>query len=248
MRRCAAACFAAGLAGAALASEPAATPYRPTLSNPAELSAPGHLELEAGWQRETGGGERRAAVPWLAKYAFSEDFGLLLGGEAAVWLRDAAGVRSSGHGDVSLALKFRRPLDGTSALGLEVGARLATASDGLGSGRNDYTVNGIYSGDFGPLRGDLNLGYTRLGDVPAGEGRDEAAWAIALSRALGVHWGAAAELSGTARRGARPASQFLAAVSYSVSPTLVLDAGAATALGGGAPDWTAFLGFTWLPR
>ncbi len=233
---------------AVLAAEPAATPYRPTLSNPAELSAPGYLELEAGWQRETGGGERRAALPWLAKYAFSEDFGVLLGGEAAVWLRDPAGVRRNGQGDMSLTLKFHRALAETSALGLEVGARLDTAANGLGGGRSDYTINGIYSGDFGPLRGDLNLGVTRLGSTAAGEGRDEAAWALALSRNLGGPWGAAVELSGTARRNARPTSLFLAAVSYAVSPTLVLDFGAATALTRVGPDLGLFLGFTWLPR
>lgn len=40
----------------ALADEaPAATPYRPTVSNPAELSAPGWLEVEAGLARTKGG-------------------------------------------------------------------------------------------------------------------------------------------------------------------------------------------------
>jgi hypothetical protein len=84
--------------------------------------------------------------------------------------------------------------------------------------------------------------------VAAGESRHQLAWAAGFSRELGECWGAIAGLSGATRRGARPASQLLAAISYAVSPTLVLDAGVATALTGDAPEWTAFLGFTWQIR
>ena len=41
-------------AGAVLADAPEVTPYRPTVSNPAALSAPGLLEFEAGVAREIG--------------------------------------------------------------------------------------------------------------------------------------------------------------------------------------------------
>ena len=68
MRQLAAAGFAAGLAGAAPASEPAATPYRPSVSSPAALPTPGYLELEAGWQK-AGGKETRSGLPLLLKYA-----------------------------------------------------------------------------------------------------------------------------------------------------------------------------------
>src|SRR5437016_3240382 len=37
------------------ADEPAATPYRPSVSTPAALSEPGWLEGELGWQRTSGG-------------------------------------------------------------------------------------------------------------------------------------------------------------------------------------------------
>jgi hypothetical protein len=54
-------------------SAPAATPYRPSLANPAELPAPGWLEFEAGWQRLSGGEDpRRDSLPVMAKLAFSE--------------------------------------------------------------------------------------------------------------------------------------------------------------------------------
>lgn len=134
MKQLAAAWFTAGLAGAALASEPPATPYRPSVSSPAALPAPGYLELEAGWQK-TGGEESRSGLPLLLKYAFSEDFGVLLGTEAAVSQVVPGASRQRGMGDSTLVLKWRRPLADGRALGLELGAKLATASDGLGSGR-----------------------------------------------------------------------------------------------------------------
>jgi len=43
------------LAAQAEDSTPTATPYRPTVSNPATLSEPGWLEMELGWQTTKSG-------------------------------------------------------------------------------------------------------------------------------------------------------------------------------------------------
>jgi hypothetical protein len=54
--------FSAGARAAG--DEPSTTPYRPSVSTPAALSAPGWLEIEAGWQHDdAGGGVRRDAIP-----------------------------------------------------------------------------------------------------------------------------------------------------------------------------------------
>lgn len=62
---CATLMLAFGTSGHA-AEEPSATPYRPTVSNPADLPLPGWLEFEAGGLR-TRGGElaRRDSFPYL---------------------------------------------------------------------------------------------------------------------------------------------------------------------------------------
>jgi len=61
--------IAAGVAGA---EEPEATPYRPTVSNPAALPVPGMPEIELGGLHTSGGSEQqRDGVPFLAKYAFN---------------------------------------------------------------------------------------------------------------------------------------------------------------------------------
>ena len=54
--------------------KPAATPYRPSVSTPAQLSAPGWLEVEGGVWRQLGNEARRDSVPWTAKLAFSDDW------------------------------------------------------------------------------------------------------------------------------------------------------------------------------
>ena len=47
----------APVARAAADDEPTTTPYRPSISTPAALSAPGWLEVEAGWQHDRAGAE-----------------------------------------------------------------------------------------------------------------------------------------------------------------------------------------------
>src|SRR5262245_41530826 len=67
-----------------------ATPYRPTVSNPAALPVPHHLEWEAGGLSLHGPGDNsRASVPYLLKYAFNEDVGVLVSGEGYVSSRTA---------------------------------------------------------------------------------------------------------------------------------------------------------------
>ncbi|RLJ68360.1 transporter [Sulfurisoma sediminicola] len=226
---------------------PAATPYRPTVSNPAELSAPGWLEVEAGHTRSKGGDAAwQDSTPWLLKLAFSEDFGILLGGDAALGETDAAGVRTRGHGDTTLTFKHHWGAGEDAAFGLEWGAKFATASNGLGTGKQDYVMNGIYSRDIGDVRIDANLGATRLGLETAGMARWQYAGAVAASRPLGERWSAALELSSSYRRGDATSSQWLAALGYAMTKRLVFDFGVDGRLTEAAPNWSAFLGVTYL--
>ena len=228
-------------------SEPAATPYRPTVSNPAELSAPGWLEMEAGVARSKGGGNAwQNDTPWLAKLAFSEDFGVLIGGDAWTRQTDASGAAHSGFGDTSLTLKHHWAVDEHSAWGLEWGAKFATAADGLGSGKTDYNFNGIYSRDIGDTRVDANIGAVRPGLDQAGLARWQYPWAVALSHPVGDDWSLAIEESGVHRRGAAQTTQLLLAASYSINKRLVVDGGMVSGISDAAPKWSAFLGVTYL--
>jgi hypothetical protein len=249
-------CVAAALAIAALrpaqaAAEddaPAATPYRPSVSTPAALSAPGWLEIEAGLQHDHESVvARRDSAPLTFKLAFTPDWGIRIGVNGWVHDRDDAGSEN-GVGDTSVVLKRRFAIDDASAFGLELGVLLPTGSGdlGSGSGKPDWALTGIYSADFGPWHTDINIVAARLGGPEAGTARTGLLLAAALSRALSDRWSVSAELSGAHRGGVDDTRQLLLATSYNVSRRLVVDVGAARSLRSGTPVWSAVTGFTWL--
>jgi hypothetical protein len=242
--------IAVSAAGAAFADDaPSAVPYRPSVSTPAALSAPGWLEVEAGYQHEHAeSGVVRLSAPVTLKLAFSADWGIRIGSDAWVQLQDESGGRSTGNGDTSIVVKRRFAVDDDSAFGLEGGVTLPSSRHGLGigSGKPDWALNAIYSADFGAWHTDLNAAATRVGASDPGTARTQWLGAASLSRSLDENWGIVGEFSGTTQHGADASRQLLVAASYNVSRRLVLDAGAARSLRSGAPVWSAFTGFTWL--
>jgi hypothetical protein len=239
--------FAMGglLSMANAADEFAPTPYRPTLSNPAELSVPGWLELEVGWL-DNRAGENRQSLPYLAKLAFNEDWGVMLGGE--LWIRDhLEETTSSGLGDTGVILKHRMPTsDKNQNFGIEAGVQFPTAKHGLGEGKTDYSVNGIYSLDFASeWRLDANLSATKLGSPDEGASSAAFLWATALSKQLGS-WTLAGEVSRTHQAGAPNSMQWLTEASYQVHPHVVLDAGFSIIQQTQGNGHTLFFGATWL--
>lgn len=226
---------------------PAVVPYRPSVSTPAQLSAPGYLELEAGLMRTTGPGTgaSRFTAPYTLKLAFTPDWGIRVGGDAWVRQADGPGDVHKGGGDTALVLKRRFEIDDASAWGLELGEKFPTAGGTLGSGHADTTLTAIYSSDFAPdWHADINLGETRLG-VPSGQARQwQAAWAACVSRAFGDTLGALAEFSGTHQAAAPQQSQLLVAATYNASPRAVFDIGFARGLTDGSPHDSVLVGVT----
>jgi hypothetical protein len=241
----------AGSASAATADDetPSATPYRPSVSTPAALSAPGWIEVEAGLEHEHDGAvARRDSVPATVKLAFTPDWGVRIGADAWVHARDDQ-TSASGLGDTSVVAKRRFAIDDSSAFGLEAGATLPTARHGLGSGsgKTDWELTAIHSADFASVwHSDVNVAATRLGSHDGGTARTQWLFAAALSRALDERWNVVGELSATHQGGVADTRQLLVAASYNVSRRLVVDAGAARSVRTGAPVWSAFTGFTWL--
>jgi hypothetical protein len=232
------------------AEDVAVTPYRPTVSTPAALSAPGWLEGEAGLQSsDLAAPTRRDSAPYTLKLALSDDWGVRIGGELLVHDPGAENGHVAGIGDTSVILKRRFVVNVRSAFGLEVGATAPTAPSGLhsGSGKTDFGLTGIYSADLGTaLHADLNIGLTRLGWAPPGESRRQAMWALALSDAVSPHWGVVGELSGNRQVGTEYRGQILVAASYSPSKRITWDFGAARGMTPATPVWTVFAGSTFL--
>ncbi len=225
---------------------PSVTPYRPTVSNPAALSAPGWLEIETGWIHSQNNEDTlRGSLPYTMKLAFTDSFGVLLGGEGVVDQTDAAGMRTSGGGDTSLLLKHKFDVgEQGAAFGLEYGqvAPPATKELSNGSGSTDYLVNGIYSFYVASHSIDLNLNCTALGEVQADQARQQWGWAATVTRVINDRWGASVELSGTARTGASPSDQLLVSMSYQTHRRVSWDAGVSVGLNTPAPKHTVFAG------
>ncbi len=237
-------------AQSAAADEIAVTPYRPTVSTPAALSAPDWIEVEMGLLSSYGGVlTGRDSAPYSVKLAFSDNWGVRLGGD--IWVRDvgASGRNINGVGDTGIVLKRRFAVNERSAFGLELGVMAPTAPAGLhsGSGGTDYGVNAIYSSDFGSaFHTDLNYSIIRLGAAVFGESRDLTVWAAALSYAIDPRWGVVGELSGTKLGGADSTKQVLFAATYSPSKRISWDAGFARGVTFATPTWSLFAGCTFL--
>ena len=82
---------------------------------------------------------------------------------------------------------------------------------GFGSGKPDYAVNAIYSGDFGAWHTDINLLAARLGQADPGASRTLWLFAASLSRQLDDHWGVVGEFADTRPSGAEDSRQLLLA-------------------------------------
>ena len=227
---------------------PSATPYRPSVSTPAALSAPGWIEIEAGGVRaHAADGSRRDSVPVTVKLAFTPDWGVRVSTDAWARLLDPSGANVSGGGDTAVVLKRRFAVDERSAFGLEAGLSVATARAGLGSGGTDASLNGIYSADLpGDFHTDLNIIATRFQHIDPGTARVQWLEAASLSKALNERWGVVGELSCTHRGGVDGTAQLLAAASYNASRAVVLDAGLARSVRNGGKDRSVFAGVTWL--
>lgn len=232
-------CFA-GSAGAQESG--AVTPYRPSVSSPAQLPAVGQLEFEAGLLSIRDSGARRDSVPVLFKLALSPQWGVLVGGDMLVSARDDVGNRTRGLGDTNVELKRAFLIDSTTAFGLELNAKLPTARDGIGSGKADYMINTIFSQDLGRVHMDANANLTRLGAWDAGTSRRQSGLSAAFSIGLADRWGVSAELSGTRRSGVDSTAQLLLAGAYSPNRHMTIDFGTAHGLNAASPNWALFGG------
>jgi hypothetical protein len=228
-------------------NEPAATPYRPSVSSPAAMSEPGWLDVELGGQRSKGGGDKlRDSLPVAAKLAFSKDWGIVLNSELAVRRTDFNGNVFTGVGDVSALIKHHIATDNEdTAWGVAAGVKLPSAKASIGSGKTDLIVNGIFSKDFAANNHlDANLGLTRLGAYGPGEGRFQYGWAAALTHSLSEQWSVFAEPSGTNRSSVASTAQLMVGAGYSYTKRAVFDFALARGLTSATPDWQLQAGVT----
>ena len=222
--------------------EAGVSPYRPSVSSPAQLPLAGQLELELGVLRNKTDNTSRDSTPYLFKLAFNKEWGILIGGESYVATRDEIAHKEKGVGDTSIVLKRAFILDDRTAMGLEFGTKLATAKDTIGSGKTDYTVNGILSKDLGALHFDGNLNLTHLGLHEEGAATNLLGWAASFSLPLADKWQVIGEPSGTHQNGKPSSTQILTALAYSPSKKLTIDFGVSKGLNKTSQGYAIFAG------
>lgn len=219
-----------------------ATPNRPTVTNTAETTQFGVIELELG----ISSGARQQSLQGLLKFGITRD--VELDWEGNPWQHDAS-LHYVGVGDTYPGLRWRflHQAKRRPTLTAQYSAKLPTAGPLEGSGEVDHIVTLLASKDL-PKRFhiDANLGYARLGMPGGGSGHD---WVPtgALTYSLSGKWQVSMEFSDTTRVNATtPAvTQNLWAVAYTVRPRLVVDSAVQFRLTGNVPRAVYLGGFTY---
>ena len=196
--------------------------------------------MEAGWQYIEGGDYRhRNHFPYVLKYAFDEDWGVLVGGDSYISQLEKDEIFSNeGYGSIAAQLKHRITWNENLHFGVETGLAHRVMDGGV----TDGILNGIYSHDIGPVRVDINLGLTRLGENVPGQSPWIGAWQLAVGFPLDGDFGGAIEVSGYHQTGEPAFTQILGTLNYALHPLVVLDTGIALGTSQAAHDVSIFNG------
>jgi hypothetical protein len=219
-----------------------ATPNRPTVTNTAETTQFGVLEIEFGISSAA----RLQSLQGLLKFGLLRDVELDWAGNP--WQHDASthyvGVSDN---NVGFRWRFLHQAKSQPTLTVQYSAKLPTAGPVEGSGEVDHIVTLLASKDL-PKRFhvDANLSYAWLGRPGGGFDHN---WLPTgtLAYSLTNKWQIAMEFSGATRQNAATAAvtQNLWAVSYTLRPRLVLDSAVQVRVTGNVPRVVYLGGFTY---
>lgn len=229
-----------------------ANPNRPTVANPADITQYGVLEVEYGYNHVMGlAGGRENNLVGLFKFAATCN--LEIRWDTDTLLRQTAGdMTNTGFGDNALGFQYRflhqRKFTPAMAISYSLTFPSASVSKGLGTGKYDHQIRFLASKDILGVHFDFNTAYFFLGR-PAGGGTDQnAEMNLAFSHPIYKKLQFTGELYGDFRfnNGAPSFADGLWALTFNVTPRLVLDSGIDHALTSTAPfHRTYFVGVTY---
>ncbi len=230
-----------------------ATPNRPGVSDPADVTKKGALEIEYGWERAFRSHEFKTltAASGLIRFGLAENFELRLAMDNYLSQRsDDPEGRRSGVGDTSPGFKYRLlKQDGlwpALAFSYEVKVPTASRKKGLGSGRVDHNLLFLASKDLFGMDWDFNYLLGWIGKERRKRFDDFHLWALSFSRPLFGPVGISGEVYGGLRLN-RETPGFSStdwALTYALTPRIILDAGVDIGLRSTARDITYFAGVT----
>jgi hypothetical protein len=142
-------------------SPPAVNPGRPTVTDPAALTAPGWLEMELGGLKNLDH-DRTFSTPFVLKLTSSNNrLQYRLGADGLIF----PGLGANGFGDTNAGLQYLFAPQSKARFDLagRVAIKIPTAPPFLGTRKVDYNVLFLASRDFSPsVHGDFNLGLSNL--------------------------------------------------------------------------------------
>lgn len=235
------------------AEEIKATPNRPGVANPADVTQEGVLELEYGWDRGFRGSESKThtAAAGFLRFGLTEDLELRLGMEnyLSQHSQDREG-RRSGVGDTTPGFKYRfieeEGFWPTLSFAYEVKIPTASRKKGLGSGRTDHLLLFLASKDLLGLEWEFNYQLGWIGKEGKKSFDDSHLLALSFSRPLFGPLGIQGEIYGSPRVNQQTPGIISTdwALTYNVTSRVVLDAGVDIGLNSAARDITYFAGVT----
>ena len=237
--------------GDGASQSPAINPGRPTVTDPAPLTAPGYLEIEVGGQDARGGEgtQRQFSVPTVLKLTNKAGrLELHVALDSFVTQKDDQGEHLSGFGDVTPGLQYLATKQGPHSydLAARIETKIPTAARGVGSGKTDYDLLLLASKDYNStLHADYNVAVYQLGKAD-GTGY---ATQYQISGSLNTKLSPALTLedelygfSGNSEGGTITST--LHALAYQTSHTIAFDVGVDIGLSHAAPKRTYLFGTT----
>ena len=229
----------------------AANPNRPTVSNPAQVTQYGVLELEYGldrqWPQE---GVRQTSSGGLLKFGLLCDIELRWNTTSFLSQTDATGTHTSfGDNWLGTEIRFHRQTARLPTMAFSYAFKIpsASAENGLGTGRVDHSFAFGASESVAHFNFDFNFTEFLVRQPTASSFDTNQQLALAFSHAIHGKLQFAGEFYGdTQLNTTTPGfASSLWALTYTVVPRLVIDGGFEVGLTTGGPHRHAFLGLTY---
>ena len=227
-----------------------ANPNRPTVANPADITQYGVLELEYGWDRVWPVEDvQQTDLAGLLKFGLLCDVELRWYTTSFLSQTDTNGThRTFGENWLGPQIRLYRQTSRvpTMALGYAVKIPSAGTEAGLGSGVVDHQFVFLASKDVRRIHFDFNASEFLIGRTPSGFDRNTEI-NLAFSHAIQGPLQFTGEFYGNTRlnRATPGFVSSLWALTYTVTPRLVIDGGFEVGITDGGPHRHVFVGVTY---
>src|SRR3989442_4723460 len=227
-----------------------ANPNRPTVADPADITQYGVLELEYGWDRVwPQDGVHQTSVGGLLKFGLFCDVEFRWNSTAFFSQTDASGVHR-GFGDSWLGPQIRvyRQTRRVPTLAFSYATKIPTAGAEIGgSGRVDHSITFLASKDVAGLHFDFNVTHFLIARENLNGFDRNYQLNLAFSHPLHGRLQFTGEFYGDTQL-ERTTPAFISslwALTYTVTPRLVVDGGFEAGLTSGGPHRHVFVGATY---